>query len=141
MSEGLPDKMPHRIPENMDEKRRQDVSLLHAVYRSATHISAFRAGQTWPFREKLEQAGIFGARDEACDEYLRVLPQMNVGEDAGRKWILKTVLDEVLRGLVLQLHLTTPPPEASPAAEFLNMLLDSPQIHLKMNAILAWASG
>jgi hypothetical protein len=74
---------------------------------------------------------IFRARVEGSDEYCRVLPQTNVGAQEGRVWFLNHILNDVLAGLVMQVRVTTPPPDTSPAADFLSLLLDQPQISLK----------
>lgn len=91
-------------------------------------------GQTYPYRDAFEGHGILGARVDSTDEYVRVLPKIKVGDKTGRLFFLDVVLKLILRDVVLQVRLTTGPPDESPAAEFLQLLLDQPQVWLKQDA-------
>jgi len=100
-------------------------------HQDGWNLSGVFVGQTYAFRDQFEAAGIYGARVEGSDEYCRVLPQTNVGAQEGRVWFLNHILNDVLAGLVMQVRVTTSPPDTSPAADFLSLLLDQPQISLK----------
>ena len=100
-------------------------------HQDGWNLSGVFVGQTYAFRDKFEAAGIYGARVEESDEYCRVLPQTNVGAQEGRVWFLNHILNDILAGLVMQVRVTTPPPDTSPAADFLSLLVDQPQISLK----------
>ena len=95
------------------------------------HMSGVFLGATFQFRDRFEAQEIYGARDPDSDAYFRVLSKTNVGNEKGRVWFLNTVLTTVLRDLAMMVKLTTPPPEGSPAQEFLNLLLDQPQVSIR----------
>ena len=94
-------------------------------------MSGVFLGATFQFRDRFEAQEIYGARDPDSDAYFRVLSKTNVGNEKGRVWFLNTVLTTVLRDLAMMVKLTTPPPEGSPAQEFLNLLLDQPQVSIR----------
>ena len=98
------------------------------------HLSGVFLGQTYPFKDRFEAAGVYGAREEGTDTYVRVLAKTDVGNETGRTWFFDALLKEILHNIVMQVRLTTSPPEGSPAAQFLGLLVDLPQISLKQGA-------
>ena len=107
---------------------------LKVLVADGWHLSGVFLGQTYPFKDRFEAAGVYGAREEGTDTYVRVLAKTDVGNETGRTWFFDTLLKEILHNIVMQVRLTTSPPEGSPAAQFLGLLVDLPQISLKQGA-------
>ena len=90
-------------------------------------------GQTYPFKDALEQANIYGARtgEDQGGQYVRVLQNVNIAEEAQRVFFLNNLLSEVFHGLVMLVRISTKPPDSSKAEDFLGLLRDQPQIFVK----------
>eukprot|EP00435_Cladocopium_sp_Y103_P059998 s247_g21.t1 len=86
-------------------------------------------GATWPFRQTLEANGVFGARTNE-DQYVRVVAPTDVSQQEHRNWFLGTILRDTLAEMVIGLQIVQRPIEDSPAADFLGLLMDRPQIYL-----------
>ena len=93
----------------------------------------FFYGQTYPFKDALEQANIYGARagEDQGEQYVRVLQNVNIAEEAQRVFFLNNLLSEVFHGLVMPVRISTKPPDSSKAEGFLGLLRDQPQISVK----------
>lgn len=86
-------------------------------------------GCTWPFRRELEEHGVLGART-ADDQYVRVVELLDATKQPDRTWLLATILLDVLKEIVLGVEVIERPPDDSPAADFLGLIMDLPQVYL-----------
>ena len=102
-------------------------------HANGTSMNAVFFGQTYPFKDALEQANVYGARtaEDQGGQYVRVLQNVNIAEEAQRVFFLNNLLSEVFHGLVMLVRISTKPPESSLAEDFLGLLRDQPQIFVK----------
>lgn len=87
------------------------------------------AGCLYAFRHKLEDHGILGART-TDGQYVRVVAPLDSTKEEHRTWLLGTILRDVFHELVLGVEVAQRPAEDTPAYEFLNLLLDLPQVYV-----------
>ena len=98
-------------------------------FNETNGLTGVLAGATWAFRKELEANGIYGARVEADDSYVRVLPCVDVSTKNGRDWILQKLFREILCDTVLHLVVATPPLPETAGAEFLQILGAQPHVY------------
>ena len=98
-------------------------------FNETNGLTGVLAGATWAFRKELEANGIYGARVEADDSYVRVLSCVDVSTKNGRDWILQKLFREILCDTVLHLVVATPPLPETAGAEFLQILVAQPHVY------------
>lgn len=97
-------------------------------------LSALILGNTYAFRQRLDEAGVQGGytEGEASSEartYYRVIKDIDCNATNDRERLLD-VFRKAFNGLALRIVLDGPEPDANtPGAEFLAVLREEPQLH------------
>jgi hypothetical protein len=96
------------------------------------NMSALILGNTYAFRQRLDEAGVQGGyTEEASSEartYYRVIKDIDCSATNDRERLLD-VFRRAFNGLALRIVLDGEPETNTPAAEFLTVLKEQPQLH------------
>ena len=95
------------------------------------------SGNTWNYRNALEEAGVRGAKVEdedgegqgkAAGKYYRILKSLDVAEEEQR---VQNILKQVFQNLAMKVVVEAEPAEDSNVAEFIEELRKLPNLHFE----------
>ena len=104
---------------------------------SDTCVSVLWSGNTWNYRNALEEAGVRGAKVEDEDgegqgksagKWYRILKSLDVTEEEKR---VQNILKQVFQNLAMKVIVEAEPVEDSNVAEFIEELRKLPNLHFE----------
>ena len=113
------------------------IVMMHLQPESETCVSIIWSGNTWNYRNALDEARVPGARfedddgegrDKSSSKYYRILKSLDVSTDETR---VQNILKEVFQNLAMKVIVDSEPIEDSDVFEFIQELRKLPNLHFE----------